>query len=150
MPPLHYLSDSAWHQLVRRQHDLLRVNNVAHMLSFDEFAYEATVDKIADWLMPRRGDLDAIRLSGAAEGLRSNPPPYAMEGAIRELWLACLWQALQESEFTSSMREAIWSAMESLSIHMLNTITERPAPHRYSFRWVQNHLKYPALGMCRR
>ena len=96
----------------------------------------------------RASDIGGLLSTDKVEPER--PVEMILDEISREIWLGCLWRALEESDFADALREEFWNWMEPLSIQMVSGRTQKSQLKRYSFHWYLVRARHPALGMCRR
>lgn len=144
------VGEIAMRRLVRRHHDLLRVSEIGNMLPADKAKYEAVVNRISDFVIESCGGPANYTLVNGQGCLRTRHFPVTIDEAGRKTWLACLMQALDESEFPHALREEYWNWMEPLSIRMVNRRTEKRQPGRYPYNWFLIRVRHPTMAMCRR
>jgi hemoglobin len=131
------VGEPALRQLVRRHHNLLRESEIKDLFSADDAIFAATVEKIADFVVESCGGSQNYSRKQEKGCMRTRHFPFLIDEAARGIWLSCLWQALQKSEFSQIMRQEYWNWMEPFSIRMINRRTLRGQPDRYPFELVQ-------------
>lgn len=141
----------AWlRELVRRHHDLLRVSEIGDLLSSDDADFAAAVERIADFVVESCGGPAAYTLKRGKGCMRTRHFPFGIDERGRDIWLSCLWQALEESGFPAAVREEYWNWMEPFSIRMINRRTQRSQPSRYPFNSVQLAPRRKTFAVCPR
>jgi hemoglobin len=130
---LEIAGEASLRKLVRRHHDLLRNSKIGGMFSADEREYEAAVNKIADYVVESCGGPAYFTLRHGESCMRTRHFPFTIDETGRDIWLGCLWQALQESGFPGGICLEYWIWMESFSIRMINRRTMRAQPKRYTY-----------------
>jgi hemoglobin len=144
------VGEAALRRLVRRHHDLLRASEIGHMLSSDDAQYEAAVEKIADFVVESCGGPATYTQKHGKGCMRTRHFPFTIDEAGRDIWLECLWRALETSNFPVEASEEYWRWMEPFSIRMINRRTMRGQPRRYPFDWVQTCMRKPVFAVCPR
>jgi hemoglobin len=147
---LDVVGEALLRKLVRRHHDLVRASEIGHLLSGDDAHYAAAVDKIADFIVESCGGRADYTEKHGKGCMRTRHFPFSIDEAGRDIWLGCLWQALEESEFPPAVREEYWNWMEPFSIRMINRRTLRGQPKRYPFEFVQQSMRQKVFAVCPR
>ncbi|WP_077298460.1 hypothetical protein [Aquaspirillum sp. LM1] len=65
--------------------------------------------------------------------MRTRHFPFTIDESAREVWLTLLWQAMQDTDFSSAAREEYWNWMEPFSLRMVNRRTTKAQPVRWAF-----------------
>lgn len=140
----------ALRSLVRRQHELLRASAVGYLLSANDQAFAMAVRRIEDFVVESCGGAADYTQAQGTVCMRTRHFALAIDEAGRDIWLDCLWRALEESGWPAPLREALWNWLEPMSIRMINRRTTKAQPRRYPFAWLETRARLPALGMCRK
>lgn len=74
--------------------------------------------------------------------------PLEIDESGREVWLAKLWLAFDQTDFPVLAREELWNWIEAASIHLIKHRTQRTQPVRYAYRTVLQ-LFAPAVKQAR-
>ena len=151
-PPRHLLDElgaPAMRRLVQRQHALLRGSSIGHLLPADKDHYAMVVRKIENYVIESCGGPADYTQEQRAVCIRTQHFGLTIDESGRDIWLDCLWQALEESGMLAAQREVFWNWLEPMSIRMINRRTTKAQPRRYPFAWVETRTKLPALTMCR-
>ena len=135
--------------LVQRQHALLRDSSVGKLLPASSDHYALVVRKIEDYVIESCGGPADYTQGQRAVCIRTQHFGLTIDEVGRDIWLECLWQALEESGMLAARREAFWNWLEPMSIRMINRRTTKAQPRRYPFAWLETRTKLPALTMCR-
>jgi hemoglobin len=147
---LRQVGEVALRQLVRRHHDLLRSSEISHMLATDDAEYAAAVEKIADFVVESCGGAQRYTETQGKGCMRTRHFPFTIDEKGRDIWLDCLWQALDDSELSHALRLEYWSWLEPFSIRMINRRTLRTQPRRYPFNMVQLCMARAPFAVCPR
>lgn len=147
---LETVGEASIRRLVRRHHDLLRVSEIGHMFSSDDAQYEAAVEKIADFVIESCGGPAAYTVKHGKGCMRTRHFPFTIDETGRDIWLNCLWFALEAAAFPPEISEEYWRWMEPFSIRMINRRTMRGQPKRYPYDWVQTCMRKPVFAVCPR
>lgn len=145
------VGDAALRGLVRRHHDLLRASEIGAMFPTEDALFDTAVIQIADFVVESCGGPARYSQQPREAGcLRSRHLAFKIDPAGRDVWLGCLWQALEESGFPPAVREEYWNWAEPLSARMLDRLATNAEPRRYPYDSVQFRIRHPAFAMCRR
>lgn len=147
---LNVVGEALLRKLVRRHHDLLRASEIGDLFSSDEAEYQSAVTKIADFVVESCGGRTDYTMKHGKTCMRVRHFPFDIDETAREIWLSCLWQALEETEWPSAVREEYWNWMEPFSIRMINRRTFRSQPKRYPFDRVKQPQRRAPFAVCPR
>lgn len=147
---LQQMGVAALRSLVRRQHELVRTSAVGYLLSSNDQAFASAVRRIEDYVVESCGGAADYTAGQGAVCMRTRHFALAIDEAGREIWLDCLWRAMEEAGLPAAQREALWDWLEPMSIRMINRRTTKAQPRRYPFAWLEARARLPALGMCRK
>ena len=136
--------------LVRRQHALLRASAVGYLLTSNEQAFATAVRRIEDYVVESCGGAADYTEAQGAVCMRTRHFAILIDEAGREIWLDCLWRAMEEAALPATLREPLWNWLEPMSIRMINRRSTKAQPRRYPFAWLETRARLPALSMCRK
>ena len=147
---LETVGETALRKLVRRHHERLRKSEIGYMFPKDNDEFAAAVSKIADFVIESCGGAAEYTRTEGRGCMRTRHFPFVIDEASREVWLICLWLALEESDFPDPIRKEYWSWMEPFSIRMINRRTQRGQPERFPFASIQVNHRSSVFAVCPR
>jgi hemoglobin len=127
-------------RLVRRHHERLAQSPVSVLIDQTPEVFDATVQRIADFVIERCGGKSGYTEEHGHVCMRVRHFPFTIDERSRDVWLGELLHALIEVEFPASLLEAYWEWVEPMSIRMINRRTSKAQPLRYPFTQVQPFL----------
>jgi hemoglobin len=127
-------------KLVRRHHERLAASSVGALIDQTPEVFDATVQRIADFVIERCGGKSDYTSEQGHVCMRVRHFPFTIDERSRDVWLRELLQALVEVEFLGSLLKAYWEWVEPMSIRMINRRTRKAQPARYPFAQVQPFL----------
>ena len=119
--------------LVRHHHRLLRRSEIRHLFVLEESVVSPLVERVADYVVKACGGPDAFSETSGKHGMLTRYFPSGIDEAARAIWLAALYQAMEDTGFPETVREEYWNWLEAFSMRMINRHTVKVQPQRISY-----------------
>lgn len=133
-------------ELVVRHHELLATGPIAAMFPADPAAFASLLAKVADFFVEACGGPVLYSPAHGNTCMRTRHFPFTIDETSREVWLAALFQAMEEVDFPLEVREEYWNWLEAFSVRMINRRTMKAQPARIPFVVAQLRFGKPAGG----
>ena len=119
--------------LVRRHHCLLQRSEIGHLFTQEEALVSPLVERIADYVVEACGGPDSYSKLNESYCMRTRHFQFFINETAREIWLATLYQAMQDTAFPETVRKEYWNWLEAFSVRMINRRTVKTQPERISY-----------------
>ncbi len=130
-------------QLVERHHALLAEGPIAGMFPADPAVFATLVNKVADFVVEACGGAASYSTEHGNTCMRTRHFPFTIDEAAREVWLAALFQAMEDVALPALVREEYWHWMEPFSVRMINRRTMKAQPARIPYAVAQLRFAAP-------
>lgn len=133
-------------ELVRRHHALLLETPAASLFPGDPAVFAQVVEKVADFIVEACGGESGYTQAHGNVCMRTRHFPFTIDETAREIWLAALYQAMQEVAFPEELRQEYWDWLEPFSVRMINRRTMRTQPLRLSYAEAAARFAVPVVA----
>jgi hemoglobin len=133
-------------ELTRRHHALLQAGPIAGLFPADPWAFARLAEKVADFIVEACGGPASYSEHRGDTCMRTRHFPFSIDEAAREIWLAALYQAMEDVAFPVDVREEYWNWLEAFSVRMINRRTIQAQPVRIPFVLAQLRFANPAAS----
>ena len=106
--------------------------------------------RIQDYVIESCGGAADYTATQGTVCMRTRHFSLTIDESGRDIWLDCLWRAMEEAALPATLREQLWNWLEPMSIRMINCRRTKAQPRRYPFAWLEARARLPALSMCRK
>jgi hemoglobin len=124
-------------EAVIRHHELLAAGPIAAMFPADPAAFASLLAKVADFFVETCGGPANYSPAHGNTCMRTRHFPFTIDEMSREVWLAALFQAMEEVDFPHEVREEYWTWLEAFSVRMINRRTMKAQPVRIPYTVAQ-------------
>lgn len=131
-------------EAVIRHHELLAAGPIAAMFPADPAVFASLLVKVADFFVETCGGAASYSTEHGNTCMRTRHFPFTIDEPSREVWLAALFQAMEEVDFPVEVREEYWTWLEAFSVRMINRRTMKAQPVRIPFVVAQLRFGKPA------
>lgn len=120
-------------EVVTRHHALLRDSVIAGLYPADPVKFAEATTRAADFIVEACGGTALYTPVQGHTCMRTRHFPFTIDEGAREIWLATLWQAIDDCGLPTDVREEFWNWLEAMSIRMINRRTAKAQPARFPY-----------------